>query len=359
MEITRAPGAPAPGAPARARMPWRITLPAAAALVVGFGALWMLRDLGGPLGFLVLAIAIAEALAPAVTALERRRVSRGLAIVLVYIAVNAVLAGLGWLLVPTILAQAVEMGRRGPEFAAVAQRLVQQGHAAVGAQLDALLGTLARQAGGFLLGLPLQAFATLINLILLAFLSAYWLLGAPALARFTLSLLPERRHAAAASLFDDMGRAMGGYVRGTAINSALIGLAVGVGLALAGVRYPVILGAVTMLLEPFPVIGPWVAAAPVALVGLLDSPNKALVALGVYVVLTQLGGQVLTPIIMRRSTDIPQTLVIFAILAGAAVGGLLGLVVSIPLVAALRVFVLRVVVPVVRRWTGAAAARSA
>ncbi len=73
----------------------------------------------------------------------------------------------------------------------------------------------------------------------------------------------------------------------------------------------------------------------------------------VYLVAT-VGGQVLTPIIMRRATDIPQTLVIVAILAGAAVGGLLGLVVSIPLVAALLVFTRRVLAPVVRRWTGAA-----
>lgn len=341
--------------PMHKRMPWRGTLPSAAALVLGFGVLWFLRELARPLGFLVIAVAVAEALAPLVTALERRRMSRGLAIVLVYLGVVGVVTGVGWLLVPTILTQAVELGRRAPEFAALAQRLVRAGHAAVGVELDALLGNLTRQAGGFLLALPLQAFTALVNLVLLGFLSAYWLLGAPALARFTLTLLPEGRHAAAAALFDAMGQAMGGYVRGTAINSALIGVAVGVGLALAGVRYPIILGAVTTLLEPFPVIGPWIAAAPVALVGLLDSPEKALLALGVYVVLTQLGGQVLTPIIMRRSTDIPQTLVIFAILAGAAAGGLLGLVVSIPLVAALRVFVLRVLVPVVRRWTGAQA----
>ena len=61
----------------------------------------------------------------------------------------------------------------------------------------------------------------------------------------------------------------------------------------------------------------------------------------------------LTPIITGRATDIPQTFVIFAILAGAAVGEWLGLVVSIARVAALRVFTRRVLVPVVRRWTSA------
>lgn len=64
-------------------------------------------------------------------------------------------------------------------------------------------------------------------------------------------------------------------------------------------------------------------------------------------------GQLLTPNIMRSQTDMPQTLVIFAVVAGGAVGGLLGLLASIPLAAGLRVFVLKAVIPVIRRWTGA------
>ncbi|HEY0778110.1 MAG TPA: hypothetical protein VGD56_09110 [Gemmatirosa sp.] len=84
---------------------------------------------------------------------------------------------------------------------------------------------------------------------------------------------------------------------------------------------------------------------------------KALLAQAVYGVLTQAGGQLLTPVIMRRATDIPQTLVLFAVLADTALRGRLGRVVSIPPVASLRVFTRRVLVPAARRWTGAAPIR--
>jgi predicted PurR-regulated permease PerM len=102
-----------------------------------------------------------------------------------------------------------------------------------------------------------------------------------------------------------------------------------------------------------PLIGPIIVAVPVVLVAFLQSPSLALFALLLYIALQQIEGQLLTPLIMRQQTDVPQTLVIFAVVAGGAIGGLLGVLVSIPLAAALRVFALEVVVPVVRRWTGA------
>lgn len=335
-------------------MAWRATLPAAAAIFLGLGALWSVRYIARPLGFLIIAVAIAEALAPIVARLQRA-MPRGLAIALVFLALAGVAAGLAWLVVPPLVAQGADLVVRAPQFGTFAQRLVKEGHAALGAQLDALLAAITRTVGAFLFALPLEAFAAIVNLVLVGFLSVYWLIGAPGLERFALTLLPVERRSAGARLLEEMGQAMGGYVRGTAINSALMGVLAGGGLAIIGVRYPIVLGTVTMLLEPLPVVGPVLAAVPVVLVALLDSPNKALLALGLYVVLQQIEGQILTPNIMRRQTDIPQTLVIFAILAGGAVGGLLGVVVSIPLVAALRVFVLEVVVPVVRRWTGAVA----
>ena len=61
---------------------------------------------------------------------------------------------------------------------------------------------------------------------------------------------------------------------------------------------------------------------------------------------------------MRRQTDMPQTLIIFAVLAGGVIGGLLGIFAAIPLVAALRVVAIRVVAPAIRRGTGAAPAPS-
>ncbi len=63
-------------------------------------------------------------------------------------------------------------------------------------------------------------------------------------------------------------------------------------------------------------------------------------------------------LIMRKQTDIPSLLVLFAFFAGSAVAGVLGALVAIPLAGALRVLVVRVAAPVVRRWSGAAGGES-
>lgn len=325
----------------------------AAALFLGLGMLWGVRYIARPIGFLVIAVAIAEALAPLVARCGHR-LPRGVAIAVVYLLLAAVLAAIGWLVVPPLVAQGWELALRAPEVGLLVQRYMDEGNATFAPQLSALLTTVTRQAGGFILALPVRALAAFVNVVLLVFLSAYWLAGAPRLRRFALTLLPVRRHADAARLFAEIGQSMGGYARGTAINAVVMGVLAGGGLAVIGVRYPIVLGTLTMLLEPLPVVGPILAAVPVVLVALLDSPGKAALALGLYVVLQQIEGQLLTPNIMRRQTDIPQMLVLFAVLTGGAVGGLLGVVAAIPLVAALRVLALRVVAPVVRRWTGAA-----
>lgn len=336
-------------------MTWRATLPLAAALVLGLGTLLVIRLIARPLAFLVIAIAIAEALAPPVAWLERW-MKRSVAIALVYLILVALLVLAGWLIVPALIAQGQELALRAPALMEQVQLIVRRGDRITGGQLATVLGGMGQQLIGFVASLPFWLFRTLVDVLLVGFLSIYWLIGAPALERFALSLVAERRRDTASRVIEQMGRAMGGYVRGAAINAVVMGALAWLGLALIGVNYALTLGVLTMLGEPVPIIGPVIVAIPVVLVALLQSPTTALLALGLYVVLQQVEGQLLTPNIMRGQTDVPQTLVIFAIVAGGAIGGLLGVLVSIPLAAALRVFVLQVVVPVVRRWTGAPAA---
>jgi predicted PurR-regulated permease PerM len=333
-------------------MTWRSTLPLAAALVLGLGVLLGMRLVARPLAFLVIAIAIAEALSPPVAWLERR-IPRGLAIFAVYLVVGAGLGALGWIVLPTMYGQVQELVVRAPELIERVRVIVDRGDQATGGQVAALLAGVPRLLGAFLVALPLRVLAAFVDVVLVAFLSLYWLIGAPALERFALSLFPAHRHAKAERVMQAMGQAMGGYVRGAAINAVVMGALAWAGLSLIGVNYALVLGVLTMLGEPVPIIGPIIVAVPVVLVAFLQSPSLALFALLLYIALQQIEGQLLTPLIMRQQTDVPQTLVIFAVVAGGAIGGLLGVLVSIPLAAALRVFALEVVVPVVRRWTGA------
>ena len=332
---------------------WRAALPIAMGIAFGAGIVILVWLMAKALALLVVAIALAEGLEPIVQWLHRRNVSRNLAVVLVYFALALVVAAVGWLIAPALADQMQELSRRAPELIDRAQKGLARWDEITGGRVASAVTSAAGGLAGNAIRLPMFALTVLVDMALVIFLSIYWLVGAPSLKRFTLSLIPSARRARADGIMKEMGEAMGGYVRGVAINALIMGTLAWLGLWLIGVNYSVVLGVLTMLGEPIPYIGPIVVAIPVVGVALLQSTTKAVLALALFTALQQLEGHILTPNIMESQTDVPQALVIFAIAAGAALGGLLGVLTALPLAAAIRVFVLRVVAPVEREVVGA------
>jgi predicted PurR-regulated permease PerM len=334
------------------RVNWRMTLPIAAALALGAGILIIIWLTARAIALLLVAIAIAEALEPIVMGLHRW-IPRNLAVVLVYTLFLVVLGLIGWLVIPVLVNQLQALSTRAPELIAQARAGLAQWDQITGGRLAKAITSGADSLSETLITVPMMILSVLVDIALVLFLSIYWLVGAPSLKRFALSLFPLPRREKAGVVMSDMGQAMGGYVRGAAINAVIMGALAWLGLHLIGVNYALVLGVLTMLGEPIPYIGPIVVAIPVVGVALLQSPGMAVLALVLYTVLEQFEGHILTPNIMERQTAVPQTLVIFAIAAGAALGGVLGIVAAIPTAAALHVFALRVVAPMERREVGA------
>ena len=124
-------------------------------------------------------------------------------------------------------------------------------------------------------------------------------------------------------------------------------------IAIRLLQFPLILAVIAALWEFLPVVGPLLAVVPAVAIALLVSPTQALVVFVFYAVVQVLQSYVLMPNIVRQQTQIPPLLILFALLAGASIGGVLGVVVAIPLAGALQVLTLQVVAPGVRRWSGA------
>jgi predicted PurR-regulated permease PerM len=312
---------------------------------------WLLAR---PIALLLVAIVLAEALSPLVKRLERR-LPRLAAVAVVYAGLAAIVGGIGWLTIPPLVEQGQRLVERGPDLLDRVRNLLHHWDSLGGDRiLNAAQGHLDR-LGGWLVDVPMTIVSVLLEILLVLFLSSYWLISAPALHRFVRSLLPTDRRDAVSDVLGEMGQAMGGYVRGVVVDAAIMGLIAYLGLLAVGFDYPLVGGLLTMLGELVPVIGPIAAAVPIVVIGLLDSPTMALTVLVLYVVLEQIEGHLLTPNIMRSQTHVSQVLALIALFAGAALGGVLGALVAIPLAGAIRVFVLRVGAPAVRRWTGAEA----
>jgi predicted PurR-regulated permease PerM len=170
---------------------------------------------------------------------------------------------------------------------------------------------------------------------------------------FILSLFPEARREHIHHGLVEMAQAMGGYFRGAAINGIIIGLISFVGFLLIGIDFALAFGVMAGLLELVPIAGPIIATLIISGLTLLQSPGQALAVLIFMIVLQQIENNVLVPQVMRSQTDISRLLSILAVFAGGAIGGLLGALIAIPITAALRVLVLLVIAPAIRRQTGA------
>ncbi len=312
-------------------------------------AFWLLAR---PLALLIAAIVLAQALAPIVDWLARW-LPRTPAVILVYVVLLLGLGLLGWLVVPPLVEQAQRMTVEGPGLVQQVQRWVERwtpvSSDRIADELQARLG----QGGNFLVSLPVILFSTFTEILLVVVISVYWLIGAPALLRFVLSLIPGQRREHVADILGDIGSAMGGFIRAVAIDAVIVAALTYVGLLLIGLDYAVVLALLAGLAEFIPVVGPFLAAIPALALALLVSPTKALLVLAFYIALQQFEGNVLMPKIMAAQTDVPPVLGLFALLVGGTLGGILGALIALPVAAALKVIVVRVIAPVVRRWSGA------
>lgn len=331
---------------------WRGAVISGVALALALGSILILWLLAQPLTLLLIAIVIAQALSPLVRRLERW-LSRGIAVILVYVLLAVTFTGIGALVLPPLVAEGEDLVQRGPVLVEKLRAWLDTIEPESANRISESLQAAVTRFSDILLSLPLSIFSSVLDMILVLFMSLYWLLATPSLHRFATSLVPPARRKTANDVLMAMGQTMGGYVRATAINGVIIGALTYTGLAIIGLDFPLVFGVLAGFGEFLPIIGPILAALPAIAVALLDSPQQAIIVAIFFVALQQLEANLLVPFIMRSQADVPPLLSIFALLVGSTLGGPRGAIIAIPVAGALRVLVVRVLAPAERDWTDA------
>jgi putative heme transporter len=331
---------------------WRWSLVVASALVLVFGLFLLIWKMATPLEMLLFAIVIAESLSPIIGWLTRW-MPRSLAIVAVYIGLVLLIAGVAWLIFPPVIVQMSQGVGQTPDVVTHVQDLITRKTGLSDAQLTKGLTQLLTRFSGTLSTLPLRIATDFFNISIVYFLSIYWLFVTPSLKRFIMSLARSDQQPHVERVLQNMGHAMGGYVRGSVLSGLITGSLAFIGLMFIHVNYALALGFLTFLGELIPVVGIIAVGALVVIVASLQSLTYALFALAVFTIIIFLESHLIAPNIMRSQTTVSQVLVLFALIAGASLGGILGALVAIPLSGAIRVLVIEVLAPGFRRWSGA------
>lgn len=276
---------------------------------------------------------------------RRTRVGRGIALALSVAGIVAIFAG-AFILFGSQLAREIDTIREQVPQAlrGVEAFLDRYG---LGARVRELaevgskdVAQLASQAGGYAL-----AAGSGIADFVLVLVAAIFLAGDPATYRRGLLLLmPVSAEKTASLALDDASRGLKGWMVGQAVSSLVVAALTGAGLALLGVPAAGGLGLIAGLLDVIPMIGPIIAGIPAVLLAFTVSPATALWTLILFLVIQQLQGNFLQPMIQKQAVDVPPAVLLFAVVAAGVLFGFLGVLLAAPLTVVVYVMVQRIYV---------------
>ena len=217
-----------------------------------------------------------------------------------------------------------------------------QGERPAGATLAAARSTLSEQVGAigrYLFSFLSSTLAVIAGLLLITFITIY--VGAePDLYRSgLLHLVPHRSRERAAEVLRAIGSTLRRWLLTQLIAMVVIGVVTTVVLWMMNVKAALLLGIIAGLLEFIPNVGPVLSALPAMGMAFVDSPQKAVWVAVAYLVIQQLEGHLLIPLLMKRQMDLPPALTLVGEAVMAFAFGFLGLLVSVPLIAAILVAV--------------------
>ncbi len=326
-------------------------------------ASWLVYQIRTVLLLLVLSIFFCYLIAPIVRLIEQPvyigryefRLPRSLAIIFVYVLIGAAFFAVLQLVWPPLSQQVTQLAKDLPGYSNSAQssvkkifndanswmkhvKLPPQWQDAIFTRVSDMASSVAEWLTQSLAG-ALGYLQYLTWLVLLPVLSFFLFKDAASFEHNLLALLPnERLQKRAHWLLMDISGTLAAYIRAQITACLVVGTVMMIGLTLIGAPYPVVLGAIAGLLEFIPLIGPLLAACVIFLLTLTVSFKTALIVALFLVILRMLEDYVIYPRIVGRGIKMHPMVVIIAILAGAEIGGLVGIFLSIPAVGLVMVF---------------------
>jgi predicted PurR-regulated permease PerM len=334
--------------PKAARVAWTVFL-----VALLLATAYALRE---TLAVFVIALLFAYLLIPLVGFVERmtpHQVSPRIALAIVYLALVGVIVSLAFTLGSRLADEANTLAMqlpalvKNPEWM---QRIplpswLEPARAGIIQKVEDQLSSGGQQILPYIKGLGGQLVSGAkyaLYLVLIPILAFFFLKdGATIRDEFVAALVEERRRPVVDNILEDINRLLGEYIRALVLLSVASFTANSVFLAFSGAPYAVLLAGVAALGEFIPVVGPAAGGLIIVLVTSLSGYSHVLLYLLFWILYRLLQDYVLSPYLMSKGVQLNPMLVLFGVLAGDQIGGVLGMFLSVPLLAILRVLFVR------------------
>ena len=305
----------------------------------------------GTIVLVFLALFIAVGLEPVVGFGTRHRLRRPFSVMLVVLAAIGVVAGFVYSAISPIQNEINELSRAVPKWRSeIGSGKGTVGHIAKELHLSYYIsgsgtGTLAKGVATGALGAGEKVLSAVSSLLVVTVLTIYFLAALPAIKRFFVHLVPRSRRERFSLLLDDVLAGVGGYLLGNLFTSLVAGLGTFVWATIFGIPYAILLALVVAFFDLVPVVGSTVAGVIVSLVALSVSFPVALATGIFYVAYRLIEDYLLVPRVMRQAVNVSPVVTVLAVIMGAALLGIIGALVAIPIAAGIKLIIEQSVFP--------------
>ncbi|MDI7247770.1 MAG: AI-2E family transporter [Bacillota bacterium] len=317
-------------------------------LVILAAALFLLR-VRAILAPFLLALGLSYLMNPLVTYLEKRGAPRSAGTLVVYVGFTLFIALAGVYLFPRLFSQLEMLAEVIPEQAQQIQARLLAFYARFnrfnipepirGAvddgirRTEAALADFVRRTVSAIPGL----LPRMTMLILVPVLAFYFTMDFPELKMWLLSWIPSRWRSEVVGLLIEMDHALGSFIRGQLLVSAVVGVLIFAGLSIIGIDFALVIGIVAGLFNVIPYFGPVIGAIPAVILAFLKSPMLVIYVIVLFVLVNQFESAVVGPNILGEQVGLHPVAVIFAILAGGHLFGIVGILLAVPVAAIVKV----------------------
>jgi putative permease len=295
----------------------------------------------------VLGFVIYYLLAPIVNAIERTGVSRRMGVTGLFILITAA-SGFGiYILLPATAGQLSAFKNELPKFIEGITNLLAIAELKLNSFLfnmyeidisKSLESTLLIFFRGLFDDLPNIISLSLSVIVLAPFFAFFMLLDGQTATKKLLALIPNNFFELALNLQHRMNIQLGDFIRARLLEAGIVGLFVGIGLAIIGFPYAVLLAVFAGLANLIPYIGPVIGAVPTVLIALVDGVPalEFLIVIAVYTTAQLIDIFLIIPLVVAKIVNFHPITVVIVIIIGAQIGGILGMIISIPVACILK-----------------------
>lgn len=316
-------------------------------------ALQVLVRLDVLLAPIVLSVAIIYVLNPIVNFLVARHIPRILAGFLAFMMLLGALVLFGFAVAPAVTTQASELANRFPEIYEDSTVQIEDLIASMGFEgvdlwsyedfqeflrdpeaQDQILSVVWDRLGEVTSGL----LETILVFFLAPVVAFYILIDLPRVRREAVSLIPPRHKAEVLHVSRRLGGTIGGFLRGQVLVALIVGIMTSIGFRIIGLEFWLIIGMIAGFLNIIPFVGPWVGGFLGVLVGFVTADVTTAMWAGIVaLIVQQLDNHLISPNVLRATVSLHPAVIILVIVLGGGIGGIWGVLLAVPITAALKV----------------------